>query len=379
MSNNTKTNGAGVSHTLQNVRITRDDERWETEVSAEIPAADISRHYEDSVRQHQKEVVLDGFRKGHAPKDRVVAHVGEGALLRDAAERAIQEQLPLLLAGESLPIVETPRVSIAPPRFGEALTFTARAGLAHETTLPDYKAIAKKITDEPFETNITDEEFAAARTHLCRERARIEKAESGIAPEKAAEEARAMKEDELPPLDDAFAQSIGYENGDAFAEALRTNMKTEKEAKEREVRRAAILQDITKASKVRYPAILKEYELEEMEAKLQDDLSRMGLTMEGYLAQTKKTRDELIASWSDAADTRAKTRIVLSEIARAENIVPSAEVVNHELEHAKERYKSANPEALRAHIINSMRNEMVLRMLEGDATPVGHATHDTTE
>lgn len=365
-----------MSHSLQKVKITRDDERWETEVTAEVPATELSRHYEKAVDQYQKEIVLDGFRKGHAPKDRVVAHVGEDTLLRTAAERAVQEQLPLLLAGESLPIVETPKVAISVPRLGEALSFTARAGLAHETTLPDYKTIAQKHTEKPIDTMVTDEEYNAALIHLRRERARIDKVEGGSAPAQAAEEARAMSEADLPPLDDAFAQSIGYESATAFTDAVRANMKTEKEAREQEVRRAAILQDITKAATVRYPAILKEYELEEMEAQLQQDLSRMGLTMEGYLSQIKKTRDELISGWSQTADTRAKTRIVLSEIARKENIMPSDDTVAHELEHARERYKDANPESLRAHIVNALRNEMVLRMLEGNATPVGHPSHE---
>lgn len=365
-----------MSHTLQNVRVRRDDKRWETEVTADVPADDLSRHYEDSIRHHQKEVTLQGFRKGHAPRERVVAHVGEDALLRHAAERAIGEQLPLLLASESLPIVETPRVSIVSLRRGEALSFTARAALAHETTLPEYKAIAKKITDKPIDANVTVDEYNAALVHLRRERARIEKVEAGAAPAQAAEDVKAMKEDELPALDDTFAQSIGYETGAAFAETVRANMKTEKEAREREVRRAAILQDITKAATVRYPMILKEYELEEMEGQLQNDLTRMSLTMESYLTQIKKTREELLASWDEAADTRAKTRIVLSEIARKEDITPPSDIIEHELEHAKERYKNANPEALRAHIVNSLRNEMVLRNLEGDETPVGHTSHD---
>lgn len=361
-----------MSHTLRNVRVHRDDKRWETEVTADVPADELSRHYEDSVRHHQKEITIQGFRKGHAPRERVIAHVGEDALMHNAAERAIQEQLPLVLAGESLPIVETPRVTIGSLRRGEALSFTARAALAHETTLPDYKAIAQKITDKPIDANVTDDEYNAALVHLRRERARIEKVESGAAPAQSAEEAKTMSEDELPALDDTFAKSIGYENAATFTEAVRTNMKKEKEAREHEMRRAEILQNITKSSTVHYPMILKEYELEEMEAQLQNDLSRMGLTMENYLTQIKKTKEELLASWDGAADTRAKTRIVLAEIARKENISPPSETVDHELEHAKERHKDANPEALRAHIINAIRNEMVLHTLEGNTSPIVH-------
>ncbi|MCE9541529.1 hypothetical protein K8R03_03155 [Candidatus Kaiserbacteria bacterium] len=365
-----------MSQHLQNVKTSRDDERWEAEVRAEIPADVLLKYRAEALKEIQKTAKLDGFRPGKAPEDRIVQVYGEATIMRHAAETAIQHELPELLAKENLLIVEAPKVTTDTPESGKPLVFTARAALAPEITLPDYKAIGKKHSEIKEDTTVTDEEHAQALMHLRRERARIDKIESGTEPQKAAEESKAMEEKDLPELDDAFVQSLGIESAEKFTETVRSNIKTEKEMRAMEKRRASILDELVKNSTVRFPATLREYELDDMEARLKDDLSRIGQSLESYFAETKKTREEVRASWKDAADNRAKVRLVLAEIARKENIEPDEASLMHELEHAKEHYPQADPEALRAHIAHAMKNEMTLRMLEGNEEKVGHTAHD---
>lgn len=362
MSNTTLNNGA--VHGLENVKVTRDDSAWEAEIQAEISAEKLSAYRDAALAEIQKTAQLDGFRPGKAPVDRILAIYGESVIMRRAAEIAIQEELPALLAAENLPVVEAPRVSTGTPESGKPLSFTARAALAPEITLADYAAIGAKHREKVEDTSVSDTEQQDALTHLRRERARIDKIEAGTDPQKAAEESKAMQVEELPELDDAFVQSLGYESAAAFSEALRANIQTEKEMRASEKRRAAILDDLVKDSKVAYPQSLRGYEIEDMEARLKDDLSRIGRTLEQYLAETKKTRDELLASWGEAADKRVKVRLILSDIARKEAIDPDSELVEHELEHAKQHYPSADPDAMRANIAHAMRNEMTLRFLE---------------
>ena len=98
--------------------------------------------------------------------------------------------------------------------------------------------------------------------------------------------------------------------------------------------------------------------------------------LEKYLAESKKTREELLKSWEEAADKRARVRLILADIARKESIDPDPAVIDHELSHAREHYPDADQQALRAHITHGMRNEMTLRFLEGNTEPVGHTDHD---
>jgi len=362
--------------TATNIKVTRDEKAWEAEISAEIPAESMQKYRAEALKEIQKTAKLDGFRPGKAPEDQIVRVYGEAAILREAAEHAIQHELPEILAKESLPIVESPRVTTATPESGKPLAFTARASLAPSVELPDYLAIATKVRETKEDTSVSDDEHKEALLHLRRERARIDKIEGGAEPQKAAEESRAMKEDELPALDDEFVQSLGYPDAAAFSDALRANIKSEKELKAQDKRRTAILDEIIKKSTIKYPASLREYELDEMEGRLSEDLARIGRTLEQYLAETKKTREELRSMWTESADQRAKVRLILANIAGKEKIEPGEAEVAHELEHAKEHYPQASEAQLRPHIVHAMRNEMALRFLEGNTDPVGHTAHD---
>ena len=115
---------------LTNIKTTRDEKAWEVVVAAEIPAETLTRYRTEALKEIQKTAKLDGFRPGKAPEARVLEVFGEGAVMRRAAEAAIQHELPELLAKENLLIIESPRVTTEEPKAGQPLAFTARASLA---------------------------------------------------------------------------------------------------------------------------------------------------------------------------------------------------------------------------------------------------------
>ncbi len=352
-----------MSHDLKNVKVSRDEVAWEVEVSAEIPADVLARYRDHALKEMQRDAKLDGFRPGKAPTERIVQIYGEPTILRHAAEHAIQHELPELLAAQNLLVIEAPRVQTEAPQAGKPLKFTARAAMPPTVEIGDYKKIAAKHSKKEVLT-VTDEEHKEALTHLRRERARIDKLEKGADPQKAAEETRALAEADLPALDDMFVQTLGYENAEKFSEALRTNIQTEKEMQAREKRRATMLDALVADATIHFPAALREYELDEMEGRLQADVERLGMTLEKYLEQAKKTREQVRTEWKDAADKRAKVRLVLAEVARREKIEPDQTRLEKELEHAKKHYPTANLEAMRAHITHALRNEATLEFLE---------------
>lgn len=348
--------------------MTRDEKNWEIELRGEIPAEHIPAHRAHVLADLKKNATLDGFRQGKAPEDAVIRAVGEPEILRRTIEHAVQHELPEMLAKENANIVATPRVTVekAPTQFPatEPIVFVARAPLAPEVKLPDYAAIAKKHNAAKMEVTVTDDEHAQTMTHLKRERARITKVELGKTPKEAHEEAQTMEEKDLPALDDEFVQSLGYESLEQFSDAVRSNIKTEKELHEKEKRRAALLDELVANAKISYPTILREYELDEMESRLKHDLESMYATFEHYLTEMKKTREEVRNDWKDAADKRARVRLVLTHIALAEKLNPDAERFARELEIAKKQNPSVDPDALRAHIEHALRNEAVLAWLE---------------
>ena len=349
---------------VENVKVTRDESAWEIEIKGEISADSLASYREEELKELQKNAKMDGFRPGKVPADRILTIYGEGQIMRLTAERAIQRELPDVLAKESVFLIEPPRVQTETPEAGKPLSFTARASLPPEVKLPDWRSIAKKHNEKKREVVVSDDEFKEAQTHIRRERARVEKMEQGQEAAKAIEETQAIPEADLPPIDDEFAKSLGYDSSEHFGEILRKNMKSEKENQERQIRRNAILEDLTKEATIRYPNSLKEYELDDMEARIESDLNRMGATYEHYLQEIKKTREDLRKEWSEAADKRAKTRLILSELARQEKLDADPEMVEQELKHAKEHYKDSSETNLRAGITHALRNEKVLELLE---------------
>src|SRR3989338_2910233 len=346
-----------------NTKIERDASKWEVSVRAELPAETLERYYVKALKQIQKETKLDGFRPGNAPASEVLRMHGEGAVLQKAAELAVREELPILLAKEGIQVVDTPHVTVEELGGGKPLVFSARAPLPPTVELPDYKNIAtQQAKMDVVETS--EEEYQQALTHLRRERARVTKVELGVLPPEAAEQAQKTEEKDLPELDDAFVQTLGYESMQKFSDSVRSHLKSEKERHELEKRRAAILEELVKKSKISYTAVFKEYELDDMEARLKSDLERMQTTFNAYLSQAKKTRDDLRKEWNDAAEKRSKIRLILGEIARKENITADKETVEKNVEHARKMNPNANVDALRANITHALQNEVVLKFLE---------------
>ncbi len=348
--------------------VTKDEKRWELVLKAEIAPAAIEEHKKHVLAELQKDAHLPGFRLGQTREDQVAKAVGEPEILRRTIEHAVHHELPELLAKEQAHIIASPQVTVesAPKVFpaDAPVVFTARAPLAPEITLPDYKKIATKHNTNITEVTVTDEEHQETLTHLKRERARITKVELGLEPQEAVDQARAMEVKDLPELDDEFVKSLGYESSEKFTDAVKSNIKNEKELRETEKRRAAMLDELVKEATIRYPVILKEYELDDMEGRMKDDIERMGLTMEKYLAETKKTMEEIRKGWDEAADNRAKMRLVLTRIAQDEKLDADPERLARELAQAKQHYQNADEGNLRAHIQHALRNEAVITWLE---------------
>jgi len=352
-----------MSHNCLNVSISKNNEKSEVEIKAEIPVDKIAIYREKAIKELGMQVKIDGFRPGKIPEDVLLKHVGEASVLEKTANIALSEELPLLLATEKIPAISAPAVNITKLAPNNPIAFTAKITVLPEVSLPDYKKIASEKNAKKEEINVTDEEVGETMTHLRRERAKIEKIEIGMEPTKAAEEAQKMDALSLPGIDDAFVQSLGYKDSDDFKIKLKENIKTEKEMQEKEKRRIATMEAIIEKSTIPTPDILVSHELDKMEAQMDSDLSRSGTNFTDYLNQANKTREEVRGSWKEAGEKRAKMQLVLAEIAKKENIVADKKIVDSYVEHAKKHHPDANEMNIRSYYEQSVRNEAVLNWL----------------
>lgn len=312
----------------------------------------------------KKRVAIDGFRDGSIPDTLLEAKVGSHLIQDTAAELMLQDKLTSLLMEHGVLPLVAPQASIHTHDDGSAHV-TIEATVYPTVTLPDYKKIAATHNKSKGVVSVSDEDVMNALIHFRRERTRVEALESGSTPEAALKAAEDAAIETLPPLDDEFVKHIGFETVAAFEENIRKNLHTSKTDHARSEHRAALLKEITENTTTEVPMPLVEYEIAKMESGLTQYLIEAGVTLDGYLTQIKKTREDLHAEWKGEATERAKTQLSLIEIAKRENISEDAKERDALVESVMKQMNDADKNAVEAHYTTVLRNEKVLTFLEG--------------
>ena len=176
----------------------------------------------------------------------------------------------------------------------------------------------------------------------------------------------------LPELTDAFAASLGhFDSVEKLRKSIEEGILAEKEEKERDRVRIAIMDAITAKTEIALPETLIEPELDKMFLELQERIEAMGMKFDDYLQHLKKSPLELRKEWRPDAERRVKIALVLKVIATEKHIEPSPEEVLGEVTKITARFRSLedakknmDPEALQAYARTLARNERVFRYLE---------------
>lgn len=177
---------------------------------------------------------------------------------------------------------------------------------------------------------------------------------------------------EMLEWNDEFAKSLGKFGSANDAEAsIREGLKTEKEKREKERIRIAMIEAVAEKTPAEIPAPLIASELEKMVAELDQSISRMGLKFDDYLAHVKKTADDLKKEWRGDAEKRVKIALILREIAKRESLGPTddeiKQAVSRTVEHrglSEEDVKKIDRETFISYNKGIARNEKVFQFLE---------------
>lgn len=180
---------------------------------------------------------------------------------------------------------------------------------------------------------------------------------------------------ELPEINDQFVSGFGkFENLEEFKKSLKDGLKTEKENEEKTRMRQEIIEKIAENSQSEIPGILIEREKARMLEDLKEKISQnLQAPFEDYLAQIKKTEQELLESFLTPAEKRIKNFLVLKEIWKKENIEVSEEELKEETNKELKRYPDPNEakkidlEELREYAKEAIKNEKTFQLLESFA------------
>ncbi len=369
-------------------------------LAIEVPFAELEPSLRKAYREIGAQVTIPGFRRGKVPAAVIDQRVGRGAVLNEAVQDVIPSQFLAAVREHEVKTLGRPEVEITEFTDGEPLKFTAEVDVRPEITLPKLDEIEVtveeiKLGDEEIEEQLSGlrERFSTLKTV---ERAALngdyvqidlaatvdgEEVPGGSATNVSHEvgsgqllagldealvgmsagdsttfttqlvggdfagrdaevsvTVRSVKEKQLPPLDDEFAQLASeFDTLDELRNDLREKLTRVKRVEQLYDARDKALKALVEASDVPAPEGVVRDEVEQRKEAMTDQLQRIGASMDEYLQAEGKTQEEVDSELSDAAIEGVKIQLVLDTLADAEKLEVSDDEFGHEIVHRAQR------------------------------------------
>ena len=164
-----------------------------------------------------------------------------------------------------------------------------------------------------------------------------------------------IKEKELPELDDEFASEVSeFETLAEYKEDVKKTLELKKEKDAKNAKEDAVIEAIIKDAEMEIPDAMVETMQRQMLDEFAQRIQMQGLSMEQYMQFTGMNPQTLMEQIKPQALSRIQSRLVLEAVAAAENIVPSEEDYQKEIDRMAEIYQ--------------MEADKVKEMLEANAS-----------
>lgn len=353
---------------------TKKIEKSQVEISVVMKSEDFAVYYDKALSKITEIAEVDGFRKGHAPKELILSKFGEAAILQEMSDMAVQDTFAQAILDSKVDAIGRPDVMVTKLAKDNDFEYKLTVAVIPELDLPDYHKLAKAVAKDKVEVDEKDVEDVVLEVRKMRAHKDLHKDEAGNEVEHdhkdeshnhAHDEIDKKSVDELPELTDEYVATLGdFKSVDEFLVKVRENVTLEKEQRNLEKRRNEILQVIVDNTKGEIPEILIESETDRMLAQMKGDVAQMGGKFDEYLSYIKKTETDLRNEWRADAEKRAKIQIVLNTIAKEHKIEPEKDLVEKEATRLTEMYSDADMERARDYVYQLMQNEEVLKFLE---------------
>jgi trigger factor len=131
-----------------------------------------------------------------------------------------------------------------------------------------------------------------------------------------------VKEKEVYPLDDEFAQMVGdFDTLDELRAQVAEDIRQNKQRQaDQELGEKALEQVIEDAQRIEWPKVLEEEEIDNALKDQDRRLQQRGLSLETYLSMQKTTPEQLREEFRPAIQQRLRRSLVLAELAKQENL-----------------------------------------------------------
>ena len=255
------------------------------EISIEVTGDIVKNKFKEVFEKIGKDAKVPGFRPGHVPGDILEKHFSS-----QAKESVLKELIPELynqaLDKENLQVLELP--SITEVKLDRTnLSFKAIVEVSPQVALKNYKGLTvnyKKIEVSPDEVKRNIDSLKESR--------------------------------KLDAIDDNFARGLGYPDIAELEMAVERQIYLEKENQQRQKIEQDILQGLTRDLNIKLPQSLVNRQLQDLLRQAKIDLALRGIPKEKIEEQEKELSQKL----NPAAEGQVRIYLVLSEIAKKENI-----------------------------------------------------------
>ena len=400
-------------------------------VEVELTSEEFDVYYAEALREFTKEAELPGFRKGKVPEKMIEGKLNPADLLSEAAEHAIRDNWIKILRESKIEAISQPHVEIVKVAKGNPFVFSAEVEVLPDIKLPDIREAVKGIKKE--EIKVEDKEIEETLNWLRQTRAKtadkngpVEKDDlveitffsPGIKDDKekqdrfvvgkghyvkgidealvglkAGEEKEfetanplnekenvkikvkvgSVKKMELPEINDEWAKSLGkFSDLKALKEDIEKGIKEERETSLKQQQREESLHRILEKSDFEAPQSMINREFEELMENLKKRIgTELKITFEEYLAQIKKTEEDIAKDFRKIAEERVKGFLILRQIAKDEKIEIKDEEIEAKIEELLAQYpdkeavkKNMDMEQMKMYIEDELKREKIFKLLD---------------
>jgi trigger factor len=397
-------------------------------LTVEVPFEELKPSLDAAYKKIAQQINVPGFRRGKVPPMVIDRQVGRGAVLDEAINAALPKLYVEALQANELEPLAQPEIDITRLEDNETLEFTAEVDVRPEVDLPDYTGLDVTVedvvvTDEDVElqvqnlrerfASLNDVDRAAAEGDFVtidlkasKDGEVVEGAEvSGMSYQvgrggmlEGLDEAltglsagesttftsqlvggdlvgedvdvdvtvTAVKEQELPELDDDFAQTASeFDTVAELTDDVRSRLERGKRLEQASAARDAVLEKILDMVEVPLPEAVVDAEKQSRRESIQQQLAYAGMTMEAYLDTQEQTVDEFEAELEKQVRDAVAAQFVLDQVAKKENIsVNEGELQEHLFRRAQQ--SGQNPQEFIQHMVEHNHiPEMVAEVVRG--------------
>ena len=359
-------------------------------ITVTVPNDEFRKAVKETYNKDKGKFQLPGFRKGHAPQYMIEKIYGEGVFFEGAVNACINKTWPEASKESGLEIVSRPEIDVTEVGGGKDLVYTGTVAVRPEVVLGEYKGIEVQkadmenshaaVVDQRLGTGFVhfvlgsagesdiafDRPDVAAAFHISGTGNFIEGFEEQIVGHRTGDafevnvtfpenyhakdlagkpavfkcELLEIQRKEFPEVNDEFASEVSeFDTLEEYKADLRKKLEDAKMKSAAAQNENNVIAKVCENAQIDIPAPMIEMQTEQMIDDYARRMQSQGLPLDQYMQYTGMTMDKLKDQFRPQAERNLKTRLVLEEVAKAENIQVSEEAVDAEIKKMAEAYK----------------------------------------